>query len=66
MSNAPPLGLDAVDLLLSIAESPGMAISATALHDFHKDLGPALLAAGAIKPDGFEAVAVSPITTMRS
>jgi hypothetical protein len=59
MSDALPLGLDAVDLLLSITESPGMAISATALHDFHKEAGPALLAAGAIKPDGFEAVTVS-------
>jgi hypothetical protein len=58
MSNALPLGLDAVDLVLSIAESRGMAISATALDDFHKELGPALLAAGAIKLDGFEAVAV--------
>lgn len=59
ISEVPVLGFEAVDLLLSIAESPRMAISATALDDFHKEEGRALLTAGAIKPDGFEAVAVS-------
>jgi hypothetical protein len=59
ISEVPALGFEAVDLLLSIAESPRMAISATALDDFHEEVGLALLTAGAIKPDGFEAVAVS-------
>jgi hypothetical protein len=55
-SDGPLLGFEAFDLLLSI-ESPGMAIFATAL-DFYERAG-AALAAGAIKPYGFEAVAVS-------
>jgi hypothetical protein len=49
---------EAVELLSSIAESSGMVISATAL-GVHKNAGEELLAAGAIKPCGFEAVAVS-------
>jgi hypothetical protein len=53
------LELDAVDLLLSIAESPGMAISSIALNDFHNLPGKALVAAGALQPDDFEAVAAS-------
>jgi hypothetical protein len=59
MSNALPLGLDAVDLLLTIAETPAMAISGVALRDFHAKAGAALIAVGALKPDGFEPVAVS-------
>jgi hypothetical protein len=59
MSDAPPLGLDGVDLLLSIAESPEMALSSTALDGFHKTAGTTLIAAGALKLDGFEAVAAS-------
>jgi hypothetical protein len=59
MSERPPLGLEAVDLLLSIAESPGMAIPSTALDDFYKVAGTELFAAGALKLDGFEAVATS-------
>jgi hypothetical protein len=58
MSDALPLGLDAVDLILSIAESPGMAISSTALDDFYK-AGSELVAAGALKSDDFEAVVAS-------
>jgi hypothetical protein len=45
MSSALPLGFDAVELLLSIAETPGMAISSNALDDFHKTPGTALVAA---------------------
>jgi hypothetical protein len=60
ISDFPLLGLKAVDLLLSIAESPRMAISGAALDGFHKKIGTELVNAGAIKPDGFEAVAVSP------
>jgi hypothetical protein len=59
MSKALPLRVDAVDLLLTIAETPAMAISSVALHDFHATAGAALIAAGALKPDGFEPVAVS-------
>jgi hypothetical protein len=59
ISELPALSFEAVDLLLSIVESPGMAITATALDDFHEEVGPELIAAGAVKPDGFEAVAVS-------
>jgi hypothetical protein len=59
MSEAPALGLDTVDLLLSIAENPSMAISSAAFHDFHLKAGTALVAVGALKPDGFEPVAVT-------
>jgi hypothetical protein len=59
ISDFPPLGLETVDLLLSIAESPRIAISGAALDGFHKTIGTVLVSAGAIKPDGFEAVAVS-------
>jgi hypothetical protein len=59
MSDALPLGLDAVDLLLSIAESPGMAISSTALDDFYKAAGTELVVAGALKSDDFETVVAS-------
>jgi hypothetical protein len=58
MSDLPQLGVDTVKLLLSIAETPGMGISASALDEF-PEAGTALVIAGAIKPDGFEAVAVS-------
>jgi hypothetical protein len=58
MSDVPHLGFEAVKLLLSIVETPGLAISANALDEFHQ-AGPALVTAGAIKPDGFEPVAVS-------
>lgn len=59
MSDRRSLGLDSADLLLSIAESPGMAISGNALDRFHKAAGTALVAAGALKPDGFEPVIAS-------
>jgi hypothetical protein len=59
MSDALMLGFDAVDLLLSIAETPAMAISGAALNDFYNNSGSVLVAAGAIKPDDFEAVAVT-------
>jgi hypothetical protein len=59
MSDTPPLGVDAVDLLLSIAESPGIAISHATLEDFHMTAGTALVAVGALKADDFEAVAPS-------
>jgi len=59
ISDVPPLGLETVDLLLSIAESPKMAISGVALDGFYKKIGSVLVDAGAVKPDGFEEVAVS-------
>jgi hypothetical protein len=59
MSDAPSLGLEAVDLMLSIAETPAMAISSAALADFHVRAGTMLIAAHALKPEGFEAVAIS-------
>src|SRR6516165_3245639 len=59
MSDALMLGFDAVDLLLSVAETPAMAISGAALDDFYNNAGSVLVAAGAIKPDDFEAVAVT-------
>jgi hypothetical protein len=59
MSEAPPLGFDAVDLALTIAETPAMGISSVVLRDFHAKDGAALIAAGALKPDGFEAVGIS-------
>lgn len=52
------LSREAVELLWLISETLGMAIAATAL-DFHQSAGVELVAAGAIKPDGFEAVAAS-------
>jgi len=49
----------AVDLLVVIAEAPDLVISGIALSDYHADAGAELIAAGALQPDGFEAVAVS-------
>jgi hypothetical protein len=40
-------------------ESPAMAISSVVLRDFHAKDGVALIAAGALKPDGFEAIGIS-------
>jgi hypothetical protein len=66
MSEAPPLGLDTVDLVLTIAETSAMAISSVALRDCHAKDGAALIAAGALKPDGFERSAYpGPITKKR-
>jgi hypothetical protein len=59
MSEAPPLGIGIVDLALTIAETPAMGISSVVLRDFHAKDGAALIAAGALKPDGFEAVGIS-------
>ncbi len=60
MSNAEArLSQAAVDLLIVIAETPSLAISGTALGNFHVDAGAELIAAGALQPDGFEPVTVS-------
>jgi len=59
MSDALTLGFDDVDLLLLVAETPAMAISGAALNDFYNNAASVLVAAGAIKPDDFEAVAVT-------
>jgi hypothetical protein len=53
------LGGNAVDLLLAIAETPDMAISAVALRDYDGGVGSLLVDAGALTPDGFEPVAAS-------
>ena len=55
---APVLGADAVDLLLTLMEAPEARLSGAALHDFYPDAGTALIAAGALKDDGYE-----PVTT---
>lgn len=55
---APVLGADAVDLLLTLMEAPEAWLSGAALHDFYPDAGTALIAAGALKDDGYE-----PVTT---
>ena len=49
----------AVDLLVVIAETPGLAISGAALSGFHADAGAELIAAGALQLDGFEPVTAS-------
>lgn len=49
----------AVDLLLTIIETPSMAISGAALDGYHAGAGGELVAAGALEADGFEPVAVS-------
>jgi hypothetical protein len=49
----------AVDLLLTIIETPSMAISGAALDGYHAGAGAELVAAGALEADGFEPVAVS-------
>lgn len=49
----------AVDLLLTIVETPSMAISGAALDGYHAGAGAELVAAGALEADGFEPVAVS-------
>jgi hypothetical protein len=53
------LGGNAVDLLLAIAETPDMVISAVALRDYDGGVGSLLVDAGALKSDGFEPVAAS-------
>lgn len=50
------LGADAVDLLLKLMEAPEAVLSGAALHDFYPDAGGALIAAGALKDDGYEPV----------
>jgi hypothetical protein len=59
MSETLSLGHDTVDLALTIAETPAMAISSVVVRDFHPKDGAALIAAGALKSDGFEAVSTS-------
>lgn len=49
----------AVDLLLTIIETPSMAISGAALDGCHAGAGAELVAVGALEADGFEPVAVS-------
>lgn len=49
----------AVDLLLTIIETPSMAISGAALDGYHAGAGAELVAVGALEADGFEPVAVS-------
>lgn len=49
----------AVDLLLTIIETPSMVISGAALDGYHARAGAELVAAGALDADGFEPVAVS-------
>jgi hypothetical protein len=49
----------AVDLLLTIVETPGMAISGAALDGYHTEAGAELGAVGALEVDGFEPVAAS-------
>jgi hypothetical protein len=48
----------AVDLLLTIVETPSMAISGAALDGYHAAAGAELIAAGALEADGFEPLAV--------
>lgn len=55
---APVLGANAVDLLLTLMEAPEARLSGAALDDFYPDAGTALIAAGALKDDGYE-----PVTT---
>jgi hypothetical protein len=50
---------DAAQLLLAIAETPEATIAAHALNEFLAEAGRKLIAAGALKPDGFEAVAIN-------
>jgi hypothetical protein len=50
------LGTDAVDLLLTLLETPEAQLSGAALHDFYPDAGVALIHAGALKDDGHEPV----------
>ena len=49
----------AVNLLLTIIETPSMVISGAALDGYHARAGAELVAAGALDADGFEPVAVS-------
>ena len=49
----------AVDLLLTIIETPSMAISGAALDGYYPAAGAELIAAGTLEVEGFEPVAVS-------
>ena len=51
------LGGDAVALLLTLMETPEAELSGEALRDFYPAAGAALIAAGALQPNGYEPVA---------
>ncbi len=54
-----PISREAVELLFSIIETPGLTISATVLDDYYCRAAAELKAFGMLILDGFEAVAVS-------